>query len=936
MNNAPVALKSTRLACKSERRRDQVRNKDNWNGLDYVEVSECQRVLTVYFLGKAPSELLAENIRIEGGRRITDIQVTHIDILREEAADIDDYVQVFLDKYGDFSTYRLSVIEIAEDTKRPIYSKDSGVKSYLPMRGFDPRYSSVEFTFKASCPSDLDCKTPSHCAPALLPGPEINYLAKDYSSFRQLILDRMALTMPEWRERHIPDLGITLVELLAYVGDHLSYYQDAVATEAYLDTARRRVSVRRHVRLVDYHLHEGCNARAWVVFELLTDITLAPKDFYLITQLADAGYTTEIRVDDLPKSEPKPWLVYEPLVANPTQELKFYKSRNAIQIYTWGDARCCLAAGSISATLLDPGVATGVPPEEPNSCEVGPGDRPKHRRENTENPQQPASATHQSPTHQSPAQQSPTQQGDASQGTVPQDPVPQDLIPQDSDYKLQLEACDILIFEEVKGPNTGHPGDANPQHRHAVRLVKAQKSQDPLTGQLIWEVEWAVQDALPFALCVSSINREDCSLIEDVSLVRGNVLLVDHGETIPDEPLGSVPETLVTPPCGDGCLPHETQRRPGKYRPVLSQTNLTFSQPLPPCKVKHKGCRKTEYTPASSMLHQNVRTALPAISLTETNRLTSEWLPQLDLLGSTADEPHFVVEVEDDRSAHLRFGANGCGRSPAGGATFSSRYRVGNGSLGNVGAESITHIVFSEGVGAPEAFLRVRNPMPAAGGTNPEPVAEAKLFAPHAFKKTLERAIIAKDYEDIVVRDFGDKVQRAAAKLQWTGSWYQVLIAIDPLGTAEFDEDLLHDIKHHLNRYRRIGHDLVIAQANYVPIEVGLCIQVLPHYLRGHVKAALQDAFSNRQLPGGRKGFFHPDNLSFGDDIYLSKLVATAQAIPGVENAVVTLLKRQFVSAETELEDGLLPIGPFEIAQLDQDPNFPEHGNLKLDIRGGR
>ena len=40
--------------------------------------------------------------------------------------------------------------------------------------------------------------------------------------------------MPDWRERHVPDIGIALVELLAYVGDHLSYYQDAVATEAYL------------------------------------------------------------------------------------------------------------------------------------------------------------------------------------------------------------------------------------------------------------------------------------------------------------------------------------------------------------------------------------------------------------------------------------------------------------------------------------------------------------------------------------------------------------------------------------------------------------------------------------------------------------------------------------------------------------------------------
>ena len=58
--------------------------------------------------------------------------------------------------------------------------------------------------------------------------------------------------------------GVTLVELLAYVGDYLSYQQDAVATEAYLETARCRVSVRRHTRLMDYFMHNGCNARAWV------------------------------------------------------------------------------------------------------------------------------------------------------------------------------------------------------------------------------------------------------------------------------------------------------------------------------------------------------------------------------------------------------------------------------------------------------------------------------------------------------------------------------------------------------------------------------------------------------------------------------------------------------------------------------------------------
>ena len=63
--------------------------------------------------------------------------------------------------------------------------------------------------------------------------------------------------MPGWTERHAADLGVALVEILAYVADHLSYRQDAVATEAYLGTARSRISLRRHARLVDYRWARG-------------------------------------------------------------------------------------------------------------------------------------------------------------------------------------------------------------------------------------------------------------------------------------------------------------------------------------------------------------------------------------------------------------------------------------------------------------------------------------------------------------------------------------------------------------------------------------------------------------------------------------------------------------------------------------------------------
>jgi predicted phage baseplate assembly protein len=218
-------------------------------------------------------------------------------------------------------------------------------------------------------------------------------------------------------------------------------------------------------------------------------------------------------------------------------------------------------------------------------------------------------------------------------------------------------------------------------------------------------------------------------------------------------------------------------------------------------------------------------------------------------------------------------------------------------------------------------------------------MAEVKLFAPGAFRKRLERAITAADYATLAERN--QKLQNASATLRWTGSWYEAQVAVDPLGSETADEGRLNEIKGYLHRFRRMGHDLVIHPARYVPLEIEMAICVLPHFLRGHVEAALLDALSTRVLPDGRLGFFHPDNLSFGEGIYLSRLVAAAQSVTGVQSVQVIKLQRLFflpagVSDPTALESGVLTLSSLEVAQLDNDPNFPEHGRLTLRLGGGR
>lgn len=350
--------------------------------------------------------------------------------------------------------------------------------------------------------------------------------------------------------------------------------------------------------------------------------------------------------------------------------------------------------------------------------------------------------------------------------------------------------------------------------------------------------------------------------------------------------------------------------------------------------------------PATLALTQDARDALPCVSLLEqpaqpssewsTDAIPATWLPQSDLLQSGGLERHFVVEIDDEGRAHLRFGNDDRGRALIAGTTLTATYRVGNGLRGNVGAEAISSIAFRN-TSVSGSNLRVRNPLPAQGGIPPEPVTEVKLFAPGHFRRRLERAITNDDYARLAERGSITKVQRAAAApLRWTGSWYEVRVAIDPFGSEELDPNLRAEIEDYLYPFGRIARDLRIVPARYVPLDLALTVCVLPHYLRAHVRAELLDLLSNRDLPTGGRGFFHPDNLSFGEGIFLSKLTALAQGVTGVENVKVTRLQRLFEGSNGEIEKGVLTLGPTEVARLDNDRSFPEHGRLVLDLRGGR
>jgi hypothetical protein len=90
----------------------------------------------------------------------------------------------------------------------------------------------------------------------------IDYMARDYESFKQEMIDLIPSKLPNWTDRSEADFGIVLIEIFAYMADILSYYQDRIANESFLATAQERRSVLQHLRLIGYELAPAAPASA--------------------------------------------------------------------------------------------------------------------------------------------------------------------------------------------------------------------------------------------------------------------------------------------------------------------------------------------------------------------------------------------------------------------------------------------------------------------------------------------------------------------------------------------------------------------------------------------------------------------------------------------------------------------------------------------------
>src|SRR5262249_11507827 len=146
-------------------------------------------------------------------------------------------------------------------------------------------------------------------------------------------------------------------------------------------------------------------------------------------------------------------------------------------------------------------------------------------------------------------------------------------------------------------------------------------------------------------------------------------------------------------------------------------------------------------------------------------------------------------------------------------------------------------------------ILNVRNPLPAAGGLDPETIDSVRQAAPNAFRAQ-KRAVTPDDYGKMAIV-CNDKIQRAMGTFRWTGSWQTVFVSVDPEGSETLQPEVKQSLEQCMESYRMAGHDLEISPAIYVALEIEMTICVKPGYFASDVESDLLEVLSNHNLSNG-------------------------------------------------------------------------------------
>lgn len=240
-----------------------------------------------------------------------------------------------------------------------------------------------------------------------------------------------------------------------------------------------------------------------------------------------------------------------------------------------------------------------------------------------------------------------------------------------------------------------------------------------------------------------------------------------------------------------------------------------------------------------------------------------------DFLSSEQGDRHYTISTNEANEMFIQFGNGLSGRIPINGITIKAHYRVGGGTVGNVGLNTINSFVDKEFAG-----VSLNNIEIYSNGVDVEDIEHAKLVAPRHFRNS-GRAVTRLDFEDTVMGIEGVSKAKCMETFNENGDLH---IYIVPTDFGDLTEGLRVKILDKLNEVKLVHDKPILFNTEYTEFQVDLQVITYSNYINTEVSARVTEVLSNH---------FDIRRMMFGDDVFVSTIVGEVMKVEGVRNVVV-------------------------------------------------
>jgi hypothetical protein len=849
-------------------------------GIDFVQVVNPadQRVLRVFFIVE-PDQLVpplataadlgnlsngapnvsARIVAVHGG---AEIPVTRKDWLQ---VPLDSLVRVCLELQveapGGFEPYHMLLDHLVPESQNQL----------------DPFLGECVFDFKQGCETGFDCQEEDRCLPEAGVDFAVDYLARDFGSFRRALLDFAAQRYPEWREPIEADMGVMLLEIMAQLGDEFAYTQDRYDAETRFGSATQRASIEALARLVDYDVDRGRPAQGEIVLTALAGPGGDVNAGAVVWALGDSAGPIPFSLDE---------------------DLWVHKLWNAVKVHDPDPEILCLARGRNELLLALNKPALGEVPDDPD------------------NPGNPMPLADFLGTRRAMILSDPADAEWPKRGW----PVTISAVEEFDDVLLGQHVVRIRWDE----------ADATPFDLPYDGLSVALNVAPATAGRPVTEYVRAGDDGDVDSVYAGMSPRMRAKLRAMPPLIEREGPWRDAGRPsryAPDAGIVGDPrdERAIVMRYGLAATENASLRFHPDGRPPVAVEELIVVEPgtLPvnPFDLFESfaaGGKSWSWT--DDLLEADAADAV----------FTAE--PGMWRTVKTYQLPFGDFAFRDyagNDGWTLKFGFGDLGDAPNDGTLLRVRYFTDPGPAANVASFAIG-LTPPDG-GAPDPGFNGRiaaavNPLPFANARGEESSASVRLNAPQQYRARPHRAVRPEDYSAIIERE--PWVQKAHAVTRWTGSWSTDFVAVDPKKSIAITPEQRGLLAAEIDCIRMVTRDARPVDARYLDVDIEVVICVDARAYAGEVIERVRDAIAP-------PGFFDPDNFTFGQPLIRSALEAAVQRVPGVAHVETIAIRIHGVCDWRPFDEAELPVDADTIVRLQNDPDRSTLGLLRIKSAGG-